>query len=476
LKLKEKENAINEVRILASVQDKNIISYKEAFYDETSQTLCIIMELASGGDLGGLIKKNIKNKTFVPEETIWNYLIQMIQGLKALHNMKIVHRDLKSANIFLGDEGATIKLGDLNVSKVAKNGLVYTQAGTPYYCAPEIWREEAYNFKCDIWSLGCVLFELCALMPPFRAQDMNGLYKKIQKGAFERIPSNYSNDLAKIISVCLASQPSMRPTCENLLSNPAIASRMQQSEVANVKKPSLTNQLLQTIRVPRDFKNLPKILPKSNYKKKKEAHSLVLDNNVKIDDGLENLIKEKRLINNNRPKSNQRNGKKASPDAVEESIIISDNNFDLNNKKHPDNLQRNPESERKPPMPPIGSKDKGSIIKKYLGGIFHSKPKKGEGEVNSVNNSPDEKQRPSSVVRSGKRILSGVPKDAHRAGSMNDVELEADKYRSPVQPKDQNGNLINQLNMYHVEKNGVVLKKNYNAMEQYPQRNMRPFF
>lgn len=104
---------------------------------------------------------------------------QMVQGIRTLHKMKILHRDIKCANIFLGDEGKTIKLGDLNVSKIAEAGLVYTQAGTPYYASPEVWQDKPYGNKSDIWSIGCVVYELCALQPPFRASTMNGLYQRI---------------------------------------------------------------------------------------------------------------------------------------------------------------------------------------------------------------------------------------------------------------------------------------------------------
>lgn len=84
-------------------------------------------------------------------------------GLKALHDLKILHRDLKvvyisiqSANVFLTKSG-TAKLGDLNVSKVSK-GLCSTQTGTPYYASPEVWKDQPYDKKSDIWSLGCVLY------------------------------------------------------------------------------------------------------------------------------------------------------------------------------------------------------------------------------------------------------------------------------------------------------------------------------
>ena len=112
--------------------------------------------------------------------------------------MKIFHRDLKSANVFLYKDGNS-KLGDLNVSKVAKKGLLYTQTGTPYYASPEVWKDQPYDSKSDIWSLGCVLYEMTTLKPPFRANDMNGLYKKVLKGMYPKISTTYSPELSNLI-------------------------------------------------------------------------------------------------------------------------------------------------------------------------------------------------------------------------------------------------------------------------------------
>ena len=134
----------------------------------------------------------------MPETLIWAVLIHMVKALKVLHSMKIFHRDLKSANVFLCKDGTT-KLGDLDVSKVAKKGLLYTQTGTPYYASPEVWKDQPYDHKSDIWSLGCVLYEMTTLKPPFRANDMNGLYKRVLKGTYPKIPSSYSPDLGAMI-------------------------------------------------------------------------------------------------------------------------------------------------------------------------------------------------------------------------------------------------------------------------------------
>ena len=181
LNTKERENALNEVRILASINHPNIIEYKEAFFDEDSKTLNIIMEFADDGDMDAKIKNHVKNKTFFTEIEIWSYIIQMCKALKALHGKKIMHRDLKSANVFVNKQG-DIKLGDLNVSKVVKSGVAYTQTGTPYYASPEVWADKPYDTKSDIWSMGCVIYEICALKPPFKGNSLEQLFKSVSKG------------------------------------------------------------------------------------------------------------------------------------------------------------------------------------------------------------------------------------------------------------------------------------------------------
>lgn len=108
----------------------------------------------------------------------------MVSGLKVLHKLNIFHRDLKAANVFLSKDLQSAKLGDLNVSIVSKTGMAHTQTGTPYYACPEVWNDKPYNSKSDIWSLGCVLYEMVAQKPPFHSADMQGLWKKINKGVY----------------------------------------------------------------------------------------------------------------------------------------------------------------------------------------------------------------------------------------------------------------------------------------------------
>lgn len=262
---KERDNALNEVRLLASVQHNNIIGYKESFYDDNSKTLNIIMDFADNGDLDSIIKLHLKNKTNIPENDIWNYLIGTLQGLRALHNANVMHRDLKSANIFL--KKGVIKIGDLNVSKLIKRtGMDHTQTGTPYYASPEVWSDKPYDYKCDIWSVGCIIYEMCSLKPPFRAQSLEDLFKAITKGKYDPLPNIYSQDLQTMIAQMLQVNPNLRPDVHKLLSNPIILKKMDYSSCVESSNTKEKSNLLQTIKVPKNMKEINMQLPKKkNY-------------------------------------------------------------------------------------------------------------------------------------------------------------------------------------------------------------------
>jgi len=261
---KEKLNALNEIRLLASVRHENVIDYKEAFFDDNSRCLCIVTEYADAGDLYQLITKCHKERAHLREADVWRYLFGMCRGLKTLHELKILHRDLKCANVFLSAsrEGPAAKLGDFNVSKVAKRGLCMTQTGTPYYASPEVWRDMPYDAKSDMWSLGCVLYEMLALRPPFRADDMEGLYRKVLRGQYPRIPHHYSNDLSEVVSLLLQVNPRHRPSVHELLEMPLMRKHAPEEGPEGDNKPM---DLLQTIKLPKNAIDLSLCLPKSRY-------------------------------------------------------------------------------------------------------------------------------------------------------------------------------------------------------------------
>ena len=273
---KEKQNALNEVRILASVKSNYVICYKEAFIDDKESTLSIVMEYADNGDLFQKIVHHKKTSMLFDENEIWCIFIQLVKGLKALHDLNILHRDLKSANVFLESDGSA-KLGDLNVSKVARKGLGYTQTGTPYYASPEVWKDQPYNYKSDIWSLGCVLYEMITLKPPFRAENMEGLYNKVIKGVFPKIPEQFSQDLNTIVNLLIQVNPNDRPSCEQILKNPIVEKRIEYFDSVIIHQENYTDDhnLLQTIYIPKNLVSLSDKLPKANY----EQNDSTLTNN-----------------------------------------------------------------------------------------------------------------------------------------------------------------------------------------------------
>ena len=261
LNKKERENALNEVRILASIVHPNIVGYHEAFFDENSRTLNIIMDFADDGDLASKIKQHKANKTRFAESEIWEILIQCTRGLKALHDNKIMHRDLKSANIF-ATKAKEYKLGDLNVSKVLKSSLVFTQTGTPYYASPEVWSEKPYSFKSDLWSLGCVMYELCALNPPFTATNMEKLYKSVTTGRYEPIMGVYSRELAYVIGKLLTVDTNVRYDCDDILSDKYVNNHMNFDNVNNAAEVNMAC----TIKMPYNMKEINQVLPKKEKK------------------------------------------------------------------------------------------------------------------------------------------------------------------------------------------------------------------
>ena len=278
LNKREQENSVNEVRILASVNHPNVIGYKEAFWEEdgnAGSSLNIVMEYADDGDLHSKIEKMKKAGGFFKEPIIWSYAIQLIEGLKALHDKKIMHRDLKSANIFLVKDKHQCKIGDMNVSKVIKEKALTTQTGTPYYASPEVWKDNPYSYKSDLWSIGCVIYELCALRPPFQGKDLDELFENVCKGKPERINGMYSDDLWNMILMLLQVDVNKRVDCNQFLNNDLIKRKIEElkndpnlniySYIYDKNKDRFDEYLLKTIKF-NDIREIKAQLPtKKNY-------------------------------------------------------------------------------------------------------------------------------------------------------------------------------------------------------------------
>nr|XP_054598605.1 serine/threonine-protein kinase Nek3 isoform X1 [Nothobranchius furzeri] len=205
-----------EAVLLSRMKHPNIVAFREAF--EASGLLCIVMEFCSGGDLLQRIQK--QKSTQFRVDDILKWFAQMCAGAKHIHDKRVLHRDLKSKNIFLAD-GGSIKLGDFGSACVLNSSKAYARAyvGTPYYVAPEIWENKPYNNKSDVWSLGCVLYELCTLRHPFQASSWKSLILKVCRGAYPPLPAHLPYELQYLIKQVFKINPKDRPSIHTILSS-----------------------------------------------------------------------------------------------------------------------------------------------------------------------------------------------------------------------------------------------------------------
>ena len=335
---KDKKNALNEIRLLASLKHKNIIGYKEAFFDENSKTLNIVMEYADDGDISLKIKRNLKKKLIFDENTIWKWLIQLLEGIKYLHDNKIMHRDLKSANLFLCKNGL-LKIGDLNVSTIAKNDLALTQTGTPYYTSPEIWKEKPYNNKCDIWSAGCIIYEICTLHVPFRGTNFKELFDNISLGKYSDINVNYSDDLRKILKLMIVVNPDMRYDAQSILECDIVKKKIKELNFSLKDSYIKTKALLmRTIKLPKNMSEINNNLPKRYLEKTlREEEMMENDEYETVKQTFYKSImnseknKEKNQIQNN---NNNNNNKLIEGNNISNNLHKSNNSNISNNSNN----------------------------------------------------------------------------------------------------------------------------------------------
>lgn len=266
---KEVSDALNEIRFLASIRHKNVVGFLEAFLENNETELCIVMEYCGCGDLSAKVERYKKRRQLIEEAVIWRYVIQSVKALEYLHAKGICHRDLKCANAFIAEDGS-VKIGDMNVSKKfgkGAGGNLKTQIGTPYYMSPEIWQNKIYDVSCDIWSLGCMVYELCALRPPFLGNDLPGLKRSILSGRYPPIASKYSPELHHVVDQMLKLAPRQRPTAAEFLKLKEIKAYLHldsESAMPTTREEEGGN-LLKTIAVPKNMRQLSSALPKPCY-------------------------------------------------------------------------------------------------------------------------------------------------------------------------------------------------------------------
>ena len=465
---KERENALNEIRILYSLAHPNIIGYKEAFYDENSKTLNIVMEYADDGDLESKINYNKMNKLFFDESTIWKISIQILKGLKYLHDNNIIHRDLKSANIFLMKNGL-IKIGDLNVSKLSKIGSANTHTGTPYYSSPEIWIDKPYNNKTDIWSVGCIIYEMCNLNPPFRGTSLINLYNNIQKGEYKNIHSFYSKDLKFVISQMIIVEPNKRFSCDKLLELNVIQSKMKDLENLNNCNDGYDKvDLIQTIKFPKKLKDINKILPQ---KKKYNMENEMMMNDefetkksgfyqkVKNSEVKKNINNQKNNLNKNQNNCNQQHNhfNIGNNNLNKQNNLINNNNNNINLRRPLSSLPTKNNNQQKKIIISHNHSHKIQRNNRYQNNYQHYNSNienHNNIQINSIN-----KNIQNNKVRelSGKRVPNNLVDNRPNNNLINIHEYHSNKLKPNV-------NKLQMENKNNVKKRAISARPNHKLL------------
>ena len=216
----EKINSVqNEADILSSLNNKYVVKFYESF--KKNHNIYIIMEYCDNGDLCSFlnrIKKQRKSEEYFLEiDFVWKLFIQMSIGLYYIHSKKIIHRDIKTLNIFL-TKNFDAKIGDLGVAKILENtNHAMTFIGTPYYVSPEMCRNKPYNEKSDIWALGCILYELLTFNHPFTATNQAALFIKILNNKYNPFPPGVPEDLKNMVDFILEKDYELRPSMADII-------------------------------------------------------------------------------------------------------------------------------------------------------------------------------------------------------------------------------------------------------------------
>ena len=215
INIKKTPDRKNEINILSKLNHPNLVKYITSYEDE--EGIYIIMEFCIYGDLYSLLHIVKKKKVYVNEEIIWDIAYQCLLGLEYLHSNQIIHRDIKLLNIFMS-KNKIVKIGDMGMSKILdKKEMKLSRVGTPLFLAPELILKEKYDFKADIWSLGCSIYHLAKTIPPFNEENLVKLGQLIVNDNPPKLPGCYSEELGNFINKLMTKNKNLRPTATEAL-------------------------------------------------------------------------------------------------------------------------------------------------------------------------------------------------------------------------------------------------------------------
>ncbi|XP_076469959.1 serine/threonine-protein kinase Nek11-like [Babylonia areolata] len=230
----ETVDAMREARLLSRLDHPSIVKFHDSFIH--GESFCIITEYCDGGDMDVKIEEYKKKGMKFEEKAVLDWIVQLTMALQYMHSRRVLHRDLKTRNIFLRNN--MVKIGDFGISRIlmGTTDMASTFTGTPYYMSPEVLKHEGYNSKSDVWSVGCIMYELCALEHAFTGQGLMGVMYKIVEGEPPDLPKKYSRELNGVLKKMLTKEPDLRPGAQEVLQLPFIMKHI------NKMKDTLTDE------------------------------------------------------------------------------------------------------------------------------------------------------------------------------------------------------------------------------------------
>jgi NIMA (never in mitosis gene a)-related kinase len=223
---KERMDAMSECKLLSRMSHPNVIEFVASFVE--GDTLHLVTSFCDGGDLTQLIKQRKEEGLPMTEDEVMDVFVQLAMAVDFIHSVKIMHRDLKSGNVFLTQKGV-VKLGDFGIAKMLDTSMRHAQTvvGTPFYMSPEVCENKPYDFKSDVWAMGCILYEMCTFEHAFDSSNLLGLVVKIVQDPVGPIPDMYSEDVKALVKLLLQKDPAERPSLRKLFALPFVHTRLE---------------------------------------------------------------------------------------------------------------------------------------------------------------------------------------------------------------------------------------------------------